>query len=122
MNHTTLVRMLHALANLKHLAHTRSRVELARIGIGEQVATTDQFHRQERDRRSMARIDPCREYVRDIRMIEQGERLTFELEAAQGVWVILRTTQYLERDFTLRLLLFGKGSMLPVPVGVRDCA
>ncbi|MBK6434422.1 MAG: hypothetical protein IPF83_00185 [Rhodanobacteraceae bacterium] len=56
----------------------------------------------------MARIDPCREYVRDIRMIEQGERLTFELEAAQGVWVILRTTQYLERDFTLRLLLFGE--------------
>ena len=41
MNHTTLVRMLHALANLKHLAHTRSRVELARIGIGEQVATTN---------------------------------------------------------------------------------
>ena len=46
--------------------------------------------------------------MRNVRMVEHCQRVAFESKAAQGVGIIVRTTQYLERYFAMRMLLFGQ--------------
>ena len=108
VDHAALVRMLHAVANLDHQAHARVGVERARIGIGQQVAAAHQLHRQERNAGAMVAVDPGGKHVRDVRVVEQGERLAFQLEATQCPGIVLGAAQHLERHLALRVLLLGQ--------------
>ena len=83
MNETSLMRVMHGIADLHHHLQPIANVQMSRLRIVPGRLATDQFHR-EIGLRSEARIHRTGFIdLSDARMLQSAERLRFLFEPAQ---------------------------------------